>query len=358
MTTETERTALVERHVLALMDDGSPSGPDECRYVTLAMARSAIAAAVTEALASAPSAPQPTEEPSIEGLVMTAQHYLGADFGTPPPDKRASFLLAAIHHLGGALRGMVEAYTAKRDAYERMRANYEMSAEARAVRSIAAMLGWENVPPQDVLEDDIRALKARVQVAEPSPLSSSAMGEKQESDPYAKMATLQPNWDSYGAAPIDTRAIEAARSFEATFWRVPTCNGGVQLEWHALDIDLEVAIASDGTVEGVFVHHPRWELESPEAQPSPAPPDPIASAMGETQEERADDPIAAAVDAQLDPLKDELIAMGHKLAKSSCKVREAGMTDPPQDCDWPFCGCDEHATKVIDTLQECGWGPR
>jgi hypothetical protein len=27
------------------------------------------------------------------------------------------------------------------------------------------------------------------------------------------------------------------------------------------------------------------------------------------------DPIAAAVDAQLDPLKDELIAMGHKLAK-------------------------------------------
>jgi hypothetical protein len=29
----------------------------------------------------------------------------------------------------------------------------------------------------------------------------------------------------------------------------------------------------------------------------------------------ASDPIAAAVDAQLDPLKDELIAMGHKLAK-------------------------------------------
>jgi hypothetical protein len=60
MTTETERTALVERHAIALMDDGSPSGPDECRYVTLAMARSAIAAAVTAALASAPSAPQPT----------------------------------------------------------------------------------------------------------------------------------------------------------------------------------------------------------------------------------------------------------------------------------------------------------
>lgn len=127
-------------------------------------------------LASAPSAPQPTEEPSIEGLVMTAQHYLGADFGTPPLDKRASFLLAAIHHLGGALRGMVEAYTAKRDAYERMRANYEMSAEARAVRSIAAMLGWENVPPQDVLEAEIRALKARASASQEEPTQANSAG--------------------------------------------------------------------------------------------------------------------------------------------------------------------------------------
>lgn len=30
-------------------------------------------------------------------------------------------------------------------------------------------------------------------------------------------------------------------------------------------------------------------------------------------------------------------------------------TDPPQDCDWPFCGCDHHATKVLEALQECGW---
>jgi hypothetical protein len=36
-----------------------------------------------------------------------------------------------------------------------------------------------------------------------------------------------------------------------------------------------------------------------------------------------------------------------------CKVRRAGKTDPPQDCDWPFCGCDPHADKVIAHLQEC-----
>jgi hypothetical protein len=41
-------------------------------------------------------------------------------------------------------------------------------------------------------------------------------------------------------------------------------------------------------------------IERLKAQPSPAP-----------------DPIAAAVDAQLDPLKDELIAMGHTLAKET-----------------------------------------
>lgn len=37
----------------------------------------------------------------------------------------------------------------------------------------------------------------------------------------------------------------------------------------------------------------------------------------------------------------------------ACKANRTA--DPPQDCDWPFCGCDEHATKVIETLVECGW---
>jgi hypothetical protein len=37
----------------------------------------------------------------------------------------------------------------------------------------------------------------------------------------------------------------------------------------------------------------------------------------------------------------------------TCAARAAGKTDPPQDCDWPFCGCDPHATKVIEALDEC-----
>lgn len=26
----------------------------------------------------------------------------------------------------------------------------------------------------------------------------------------------------------------------------------------------------------------------------------------------------------------------------------------PQDCDWPFCGCDPAASKVLEALKECG----
>jgi len=42
---------------------------------------------------------------------------------------------------------------------------------------------------------------------------------------------------------------------------------------------------------------------------------------------------------------------------TTCKARAAGTAggNYPQDCDWPFCGCDERATKAMETLLECGW---
>lgn len=27
----------------------------------------------------------------------------------------------------------------------------------------------------------------------------------------------------------------------------------------------------------------------------------------------------------------------------------------PADCDWPTCGCDGYAERVIEALQESGW---
>lgn len=37
-----------------------------------------------------------------------------------------------------------------------------LSADSRTVKSLSVMLGWENVPPQDMLEAEIRAMKARI----------------------------------------------------------------------------------------------------------------------------------------------------------------------------------------------------
>lgn len=40
----------------------------------------------------------------------------------------------------------------------------------------------------------------------------------------------------------------------------------------------------------------------------------------------------------------------------SCKARTANTgANDPAECDWPYCGCDPHANRVIPELQECGW---
>lgn len=37
-----------------------------------------------------------------------------------------------------------------------------------------------------------------------------------------------------------------------------------------------------------------------------------------------------------------------------CGARPWVRIDPPQDCDWPICGCDPYANKVLNALQERG----
>jgi len=43
------------------------------------------------------------------------------------------------------------------------------------------------------------------------------------------------------------------------------------------------------------------------------------------------------------------------VARERCMANPTA--DPPQDCDFPFCGCFAMATKTIEALQECGWAP-
>src|SRR5487761_353267 len=74
------------------------------------------------------------------------------------------------------------------------------------------------------------------------------------------LLTLAPNWDSYGAKPVDPHVAFAALKLLSRVMRgdspppsvVPTNGGGLQLEWHVHGIDLEVAIVSPNDFQVSF----------------------------------------------------------------------------------------------------------
>jgi len=68
----------------------------------------------------------------------------------------------------------------------------------------------------------------------------------------ARLLELDPNWDSYGAPPVDSGHAEAILNLLAEILDdnapspsvVPTSAGGVQAEWHMAGIDLEIETLS------------------------------------------------------------------------------------------------------------------
>ncbi len=66
-----------------------------------------------------------------------------------------------------------------------------------------------------------------------------------------KMADLEPNWDSYGAVPINPNAIARAilmlDSLQGDWTPVPMSDGGVQLELHSDGFDVEIQIRAAPT---------------------------------------------------------------------------------------------------------------
>lgn len=53
------------------------------------------------------------------------------------------------------------------------------------------------------------------------------------------------------------------------------------------------------------------------------------------------------------------LALAHKLVETSsweCGARKQGTAagNDPADCNWPVCGCDPYADKIISALQEMG----
>lgn len=43
-----------------------------------------------------------------------------------------------------------------------------------------------------------------------------------------------------------------------------------------------------------------------------------------------------------------------EVQKWTCKARLYSGPEPI-DCDWPNCGCDPHANRVLEHLSECGF---
>lgn len=42
-------------------------------------------------------------------------------------------------------------------------------------------------------------------------------------------------------------------------------------------------------------------------------------------------------------------------AAPACAARRLNLgANDPQDCDWPFCGCDPRADRVLDAIEESG----
>lgn len=61
-------------------------------------------------------------------------------------------------------------------------------------------------------------------------------------DVVSALGALGEDWDGYGAAPVSEEALAVVRAMLV----VPTCNGGVQVEWRANGWDFEVEISKDG----------------------------------------------------------------------------------------------------------------
>jgi len=81
----------------------------------------------------------------------------------------------------------------------------------------------------------------------------------------------QPNWDSYGSAPVTDAALEAAEQLYRRFEAVPTVGGGVQLEVHSHGWDIEIEVGPDGQPAGAYFQGP-----PPDEAPSETDQEPIA----------------------------------------------------------------------------------
>jgi predicted DNA-binding antitoxin AbrB/MazE fold protein len=100
-----------------------------------------------------------------------------------------------------------------------------------------------------------------------SAASASAASPSVESTVDAdldRLASLAPDWDGYGAPPLDRAILEAARRFISQVpWQpagrplvVPLSSGALQFEWHQGEKILELEIEDPATIHFLKWHPP------------------------------------------------------------------------------------------------------
>jgi hypothetical protein len=69
------------------------------------------------------------------------------------------------------------------------------------------------------------------------------------SDWQAALRALEPGWDSYDAKPITAAAIATVKAFAL----VPQSDGGIQVEIHRDQFDIEIEITAEGKIHSALV---------------------------------------------------------------------------------------------------------
>jgi hypothetical protein len=100
-----------------------------------------------------------------------------------------------------------------------------------------------------------------METTKPKPAADIPLWLSEVKEKMAELLRLPPNWDSYGARPIRPDCVEyglntvlarCAPPATPSPAVVPLNTGGILLEWHCRQIDLEVRIEEPGRVHLYF----------------------------------------------------------------------------------------------------------
>lgn len=144
-------------------------------------------------------------------------------------------------------------------------------AERRVFQPMSPLVSWMSptVPAKRELTIKVKGRRANFVIE----LSGN---EPQWLSPIASrlvtVINLPEGWDSYGAQQVDVSMLPATINLLANIMRettlmpaiVPTQRGGIQLEWHARGIDLEVEVLSQGHFAVLYENEKEgveWERE-------------------------------------------------------------------------------------------------